>query len=62
MVLMTRKICLHSLLYQPVFCKTQELECKTFNKLFISGINEKQSLKGVIQNVEYELGVLRNFF
>ena len=47
MVLITRKI--------------SELESGTFKIFFIS-INEKHSLKSVIQNAEYEIGVHQNIF
>ena len=43
-----------SLLYGAVHCSTQKLVCETINIFFIS-INEKQSLKGIIQNAEYEI-------
>ena len=33
---------------------------RNYQYFFIS-INEKQSLKGVIQNAEYEIGVFQNF-
>ena len=50
-----------SLLYGAVPCNNQELECETINIFFIS-INNKQSLKGVIQDAEYEIDVFQNFF
>ena len=50
-----------SLLYGAVHCNTQELECETSNIFFIS-INNKQSLKGTIQDAEYEIDVFQNFF
>ena len=49
-----------SLLYGAVPCITQELECEIINIFFIS-INNKQSLKGVIQDAEYEIDAFQNF-
>ena len=52
MVLITGK--LSSSLF-AVHCNTQEPESGTFNIFFIN-INEKYSLKSIIQNAEYEIG------
>ena len=49
-----------SLLYGAAPWNTQELECKTINIFF--SINNKDSLKGVIQDAEYEIDVFQNFF
>ena len=50
-----------SLLYGAAHCNTQELEYETINISFIS-INNKQFLKGVIQDAEYEIDVFQIFF
>ena len=49
-----------SLLYGVAHCNTQELEWKIINIFFIS-INNKQSLKGIIQDAVYEIDVFQNF-
>ena len=62
MVLITRKN--SSSLFALSSCtlqQRQELECGTFN-IFLISMNEKHSLKSVIQNAEYEVGVRQNFF
>ena len=50
-----------SLVYGAAPRSTQELEPETINIFFIS-INNKQSLKGVMQDAEYEIDVFQNFF
>ena len=51
----------NSFLYGAVPCNTQELECETINISFIS-VSNKQSLKGVIQDAEYETDVFQKIF
>ena len=48
------------LLYGTAYRNTQELECETINIFII--INNKQSMKGIIQDAEYEIDVFQNFF
>ena len=43
-------------------CTLQHSGTRMRNNIFFISINEKQSLKGVIQNEEYEVGVFQIFF